>query len=152
MIVRALFALAAFLLVGCSAPYAVWATPGLEGDTAEAVEAWNDALAEHCPQHPGLSMVGEREASSVSVAWGVVPGTQYGASETHDQIVVDPRFKTARAGLVPHLVAHELGHAMGASHDHEGTLMQPVSPKGVVGAHVTARDVAQVCGTPEGAR
>jgi len=146
---RLLLALVALLAGACNAPYAVWSTPGLEADTAEAVEAWNAALAEHCPQHPGLTLAGSRDAADVTVAWGTVPGYDYGASETHDQIVVDPRFKSARAGLVAHLVAHELGHAMGAHHDRTGTLMQPVAPRGVDGAIVTKRDVEQICGEPK---
>ena len=151
MIPRLVLVLVALLAGACNAPYAVWSAPGLEADTAEAVEAWNDAIAEHCPQHPGLVLADSRDASDVTVAWGVVPGFDYGASETHDQIVVDPAHKD-RHGLLVHMVAHELGHAMGADHDRKGTLMQPVAPKGVEGAHVTARDVAQICGTPENTR
>jgi hypothetical protein len=145
---RILLILAALFAVGCNAPFAVWSAPGLEGDTAEAVAVWNDALAEHCPQHPGLVLVSDRDEATVSVAWGTVPGTHYGASETHDQIVVEPRLRGKRAGLLQHVIAHEIGHALGAGHDREGTLMQPVSPKNVQEAHVTARDVAQICGAP----
>lgn len=149
---RLIVLLAALFAVACNAPYEVWGAPGLEDTTAEAVAAWNDAIAEHCPTHPGLVLVSSREASEVSVNWGIVPGYDYAASETHDHIVVDPKFQGARPGLLVHMVAHELGHAMGAHHDRTGTLMQPVAPKGVDGAHVTARDVAQICGTPENVR
>lgn len=144
---RLLPLLLALLALACEAsPVEVYAAPGLEGHTFVAIEAWNEALSEHCPDHPGLALVAEREGSEVTVAWGMHPDIPEAAGVTfRTQIVVTEIAKKYGDGFIEHTIAHELGHALGATHDEGRGVMGAAADTDVDTAHVSREDAWQVC-------
>lgn len=104
------------LACACSSPeqfvYTHRGSADLYAATASAMMAWNTALADACPR-VHLSEAYELEGSDVDVAWGNPPGDLAGA-ETDGRIRID---KARTQGYpVDTVIAHELGHALGAVH------------------------------------
>jgi hypothetical protein len=74
-----------------------------------------------------------------SVPWE--PGELTGYTLLNNVWIATPKLEGETEAYQQRLIAHELGHAMGLSHDVEGTLMYPYRDKGSL--TVTPRDVAQ---------
>lgn len=112
--------LCGLLGMACNGGPTVWAQGSLTGEAEEAVAMWQQA----CPSL-GLSVTHDRNAADIIVVWHNNPHDMGGSNK--DGIVwIDPTRMADRAHRVVPLIAHELGHILGASHsDNEGDLMFP---------------------------
>lgn len=123
----------ALLACACESP-GVWSAPSLATHTDAAVAMWNAA----CPGL-GLARVDDIDAS-IAIVWHQNPDNLAGSNK--DGVVwIDPKMRD-RESHIPAIIAHELGHILGAEHSSDPRdLMYPTVPVDAL----TPADAAQVC-------
>lgn len=147
-----LLILVAVLASACASPTrAVWFDAALEAETMTAIDAWNAKLDVACPG-VRLALAADRSSADIIVDVGRPTTKGKVGEELGGDIVIDPTFTRDYPGTVPAVIAHELGHALGAHHTNvKSDLMYGSNLPYDRSPEPTVADVSQVCNAWDGA-
>lgn len=140
---RALALWGALATAACASPERyIYAEPELVADSLTAIHTWNAALrVGPCPEVV-LHLDASRDSADTVITVGRTEGF---LARSYDGSLIRIDLSVAEPDEIPTVIAHELGHALGADDSsHEDDLMySPKQPKR--GPEPTGYDVARVC-------